>query len=514
MNAPSPALFRARASITRSLGPSLGLLLNLPLGPSLAAGLALLALALGPLAGAQTAPGADGAAWDFLLQRGTLQGFPDGDLRPEEPVTRAQLAAALQRELALPAATVDCFPDVPEGAWFAPAVCALAAAELASGYPDGRFHPQRVVTVAEALKLLLSALDPPPAEAAGPASASAGAAPPASWGLPYWRWAELRGYLPPSGVVAEAPLNRGELAALLHRLLAPPDRSGSPALAAPADPLLSSAPPLPEAGGVRPSAGCRDPEWGPPLERVQVDGLTRAVLTHLPTGDPQRPRPLLFGFHGRTNSNAQFRRYSGLERAFPDAVILFPAGLPNSGGFSWTDPGDPPSAPRDAALFDRLLAEAASRYCLDLARVVLVGHSLGASFANQLACARGAEVRAVATVAGGVAPAPCSGRVAALLLHNPEDRLVPVAEGERTRELFRGLNAADGPAAPLDGALAASPLADLDCVGYGSGPAAATPPPVLWCPHDVDTGYDGRYYPHTWPRQTAAAIAAFVDALP
>jgi poly(3-hydroxybutyrate) depolymerase len=50
-----------------------------------------------------------------------------------------------------------------------------------------------------------------------------------------------------------------------------------------------------------------------------------------------------------------------------------------------------------------------------------MGHSLGASFANSLACARTDRFRAVAAVAGGITPSDCLREVAALLLHNRRD---------------------------------------------------------------------------------------------
>ena len=46
------------------------------------------------------------------------------------------------------------FPDVPPGSYYAQAIQAARAAGIASGYPDGGFHPQEPVTRQDAMVLL------------------------------------------------------------------------------------------------------------------------------------------------------------------------------------------------------------------------------------------------------------------------------------------------------------------------------------------------------------------------
>jgi polyhydroxybutyrate depolymerase len=218
---------------------------------------------------------------------------------------------------------------------------------------------------------------------------------------------------------------------------------------------------------------------------------------------PGRPHPLVLAFHGRTNDNADVRRYFGLEEAAEEpALFVYPAGLPDGGGrFTWSEPADPAGALRDYALFDAILDGMAATYCVDLDRVFVVGHSLGATFANSLACARGGRVRALASVAGGIAPGACSGEVAALLLHNPEDRLVPLGEGERARDaLLGGPGRAREPVVERD-------LGGFACRQYGPGEA-----PLLWCLHAQNMTPRNRFYPHQWPRGAAGAIMGFFAA--
>lgn len=53
--------------------------------------------------------------------------------------------------------TVLGFPDVSDSDWFANDVRKLTAAGVISGYPDGYFHPERELTVAEFTKILVCA---------------------------------------------------------------------------------------------------------------------------------------------------------------------------------------------------------------------------------------------------------------------------------------------------------------------------------------------------------------------
>jgi polyhydroxybutyrate depolymerase len=216
-----------------------------------------------------------------------------------------------------------------------------------------------------------------------------------------------------------------------------------------------------------------------------------------------RPYAVVFGFHGRTNDNLRVRSYFGLEEAaHRSSIYVYPAALPDrSGRFTWADPGDPPEALRDFALFDVILDRMTSTYCIDLDAVYVVGHSLGASFANSLACARARRIRGVASVAGGIAPSACRGAVAALLLHNPHDRAVPLSEGERARDVLLGR--------PSDEARWVSQrVGAFGCRRYGDRAN-----PLFWCLHAQDVTPRGRYYPHQWPQGAAQGIIEFFAIL-
>jgi polyhydroxybutyrate depolymerase len=240
---------------------------------------------------------------------------------------------------------------------------------------------------------------------------------------------------------------------------------------------------------------------------VVVGDQERGFLARVPDGVRSTPRDLVIAFHGRTNDAARARRYFRLDAALPEAIIVYPRARPAApGSFAWSDPGDAPEGLRDFALVDAIIDAFGAAHCIDLARVFVVGHSLGASFANDVACRLGDRIRAVASVAGGVQGGPCTDPTAALILHHPDDHLVPLSSGERARDAFLAAHGLD--AEPASTATHPA-LARLGCVRYDDPRH-----PVVWCLHDDATAPGGRHDPHTWPDGAAEAIAVFFAGLP
>ena len=93
-----------------------------------------------------------------LAEAGIVTGFPDGTVRPREPVTRGQLALMLARLLELDTAGEAPFHDVAAGTSVSGAVGALADAGIVRGFADGTFRPGTAITRAEAASLLARAL--------------------------------------------------------------------------------------------------------------------------------------------------------------------------------------------------------------------------------------------------------------------------------------------------------------------------------------------------------------------
>jgi len=87
---------------------------------------------------------------------GYLSGYEDGTFRPNNPMTRQEVAKIVSQYLKLaPVTTEVTFTDASAiGAWAEDAVKALVANKLISGYPDGSFKPANSITRAEAVVIL------------------------------------------------------------------------------------------------------------------------------------------------------------------------------------------------------------------------------------------------------------------------------------------------------------------------------------------------------------------------
>ncbi len=93
---------------------------------------------------------------EHLLGLNLISGFPDGTFKPNQTITRAQAASILANELGL-SPQAAAFPDVPAGHWANGLVGAIAANGTMSGYPDGTFKPDQAMSRAEIASVLSSA---------------------------------------------------------------------------------------------------------------------------------------------------------------------------------------------------------------------------------------------------------------------------------------------------------------------------------------------------------------------
>lgn len=406
-------------------------------------------------------------AIESLVEDKVLTGYPDGTFKPKQAVNRAEFLTVLLRgKGGTPAVSRRCFADVQVYQWYTPAVCAAKRRGIVKGYRGNLFRPTQTVTLAEALKMLLEAYDhQPPQPEAGEA-----------WYDPYVTEARSRNIYAGTAEDLQKPLTRERMADLLYRTLHP---STSATV----------------------STGCnQEPPASAPVT-LQSNGIERQFLLTVPTGyRSDVPHQLIVAFHGRTNTNAQVRAYYGLDQAAPDAFIAYPAALTGANGsFSYADPA---TDMRDVQFFDDLIDLLSRTYCIDRSRIFVVGHSLGAWFANTLSCVRGDRIRGVGSLGGSASAATCSGPVAAMLLHSPEDNLAPFAGGERARDLKLAQNGCSTESTPTEPAA-------FNCVRYDQCTSGR---PVVWCPHPF-TMENGKRYTHLWPQGTGEAIMQFFRAI-
>jgi len=90
---------------------------------------------------------------------GIVQGYPDGTFRPDNQVTRVEMAQMLGNAMKLtPLAENPGFKDIAADYWAAGMLAALEKNGILTGYPDGTFRPNETATRAEFANLLYKAL--------------------------------------------------------------------------------------------------------------------------------------------------------------------------------------------------------------------------------------------------------------------------------------------------------------------------------------------------------------------
>jgi uncharacterized surface protein with fasciclin (FAS1) repeats len=97
-----------------------------------------------------------------LAARNVIAGFPDGTFRPNQPVTRAEIAAMFQKAFTLnPVRQLppEGFRDVPSDYWAASAIKAAYEAGFLAGYPNNLFQPNQTVSKADAITAIASGLN-------------------------------------------------------------------------------------------------------------------------------------------------------------------------------------------------------------------------------------------------------------------------------------------------------------------------------------------------------------------
>ena len=88
-------------------------------------------------------------AVNTLSSLGMLGGYPDGTFRPDAPITRAEFAA-IALAFAYDPASANCsYTDVSTSAWYYTYVAQATTYGWIGGYPDGSFRPNNSITRAE-----------------------------------------------------------------------------------------------------------------------------------------------------------------------------------------------------------------------------------------------------------------------------------------------------------------------------------------------------------------------------
>lgn len=173
-------------------------------------------------------------AVESLRIMGVLDGYADGYFRPDAKLNRAQFckmaAYAMNGESELGLyRTVTVFPDVKPSHWAASYInLAAKGKQIIAGYPDGKFHPERTVTVGQAVTILLRLLDYKDENVGG------------VWPDSYMAVGATIGLTDGVGADGNAALTRGQAARLFLNLLRMDKREGGSYLSTIGNPVANT----------------------------------------------------------------------------------------------------------------------------------------------------------------------------------------------------------------------------------------------------------------------------------
>lgn len=110
-----------------------------------------------------------------MIEKGILKGDETGDLKLQDPVTRAQMAAFISRylgqeKMAQSMSYDSTFSDVKKADWYAGYVNLAYGHGLIQGYGDGTFRPNQHINFAEALTLCVRMVEAEKIEGPWPAA--------------------------------------------------------------------------------------------------------------------------------------------------------------------------------------------------------------------------------------------------------------------------------------------------------------------------------------------------------
>jgi hypothetical protein len=92
-----------------------------------------------------------------LVEKEIIKGYPDGTFKPDQPVTRAEFAALLNRAFDLKEVrAARKFKDVPKKFWAAEVIQKAYKGGFLSGYPNGTFAPKQNIIRIQSLVSLVN----------------------------------------------------------------------------------------------------------------------------------------------------------------------------------------------------------------------------------------------------------------------------------------------------------------------------------------------------------------------
>lgn len=95
-----------------------------------------------------------GTALQNAVNNGLISGYEDGTVRPDDNITRAQMATIVVRAMGASENSLDTFNDVASDAWYADSVSKAVAMGAFKGDTNGSFNPENNITCQETYTVL------------------------------------------------------------------------------------------------------------------------------------------------------------------------------------------------------------------------------------------------------------------------------------------------------------------------------------------------------------------------
>ncbi|WP_162848365.1 S-layer homology domain-containing protein [Paenibacillus nanensis] len=154
------------------------------------------------------------------VQRGWINGYSDQTFRPQKQVTRAEFVTMLVRslELPIPAESKLHFTDADRiPAWAEGYIAAAVNADMIAGYADGSFQADKLISRAEMASILVKSQGIVPAPDDKPSFADTDDIP--GWAQSYIAAAAERGWIKGVGDNRFAPLKNANRAESVHLIV-------------------------------------------------------------------------------------------------------------------------------------------------------------------------------------------------------------------------------------------------------------------------------------------------------
>ncbi|MFA5792611.1 MAG: septal ring lytic transglycosylase RlpA family protein [Candidatus Gracilibacteria bacterium] len=156
---------------------------------------------------------ADGIA--YMTELGYVEGYPNGDFLPMQEINRVEalkmILSFAKTPLGLSTVSPITFPDANDNEWYMPYVRTAFVSNILTGNEDGTLRPEETINRAEALKMLVLAMD---LKSELPNISSD------YWYSAYMAYGEEKALISPDAnndFLPGAELTRGELCDLLYR---------------------------------------------------------------------------------------------------------------------------------------------------------------------------------------------------------------------------------------------------------------------------------------------------------